>query len=80
MLKVDTALVPMMLTLSTLFALSVQARSGAAVLAPAKRMRSREDISVSEVSVYCSSFFPVMGLREVTRSLEAPSMGVCRAM
>jgi hypothetical protein len=65
----------MMLTLRTLFALSVQASSGAAVFAPAKRMRSREVISVSELSVYWSIFLPVTGLRDVTFSLEAPRIG-----
>jgi len=55
--------------------LSVHANSGAAVLAPAKRMRSREVISVSELSVYWSSFLPVIGLSDVTFSLEAPRIG-----
>jgi hypothetical protein len=63
----------MMLTFSTLFALSVHASSGAAVLAPAKRMWSRVVISASEASVYWSIFLPVMGLRDVTFSLEPPS-------
>lgn len=78
--KLDTAFVPMMFTFRTLFALSVHTSSGAAVLAPANRIRSREDISASELRVYWSSFLPVMGLSEVIRSLDAPSTGVWRAI
>jgi hypothetical protein len=61
-----------MFTLSTLFALSVHTSSGAAVLAPAKRMWLRAVISASELSVYWSSFLPVTGLRDVTLSFEPP--------
>jgi hypothetical protein len=74
-MKLATLFVPMMLTFNTLFALSVHASSGAAVLAPANSIRSREVTSVSEFSVYWSVFFPVIGLSEVTFSLEAPSIG-----
>ena len=79
--KLATFFVPMMLTLRTLFALSVHASTGAAVFAPAKRMWSLEVISVSELRVSWSSFFPVMGLRDVTFSFDpAPIKEECREM
>jgi hypothetical protein len=62
----------MRLTFKTLCALSVQARIGAAVFAPANRMFSLTSTSPSELSVYESSFLPVIGLREVTLIFEPP--------
>jgi hypothetical protein len=64
-----------MFTFSTLFARSVHASSGAAVLAPAKRMWLRAVISASELSVYWSILLPVTGLSDVTLSLEPPRRG-----
>jgi len=79
-LKVDMLLEPMMLIFNALFSLSVHAMRGAAVFAPAKRMLLLAEISVSELNVYWSSFWPVTGLREVTRSLEPPSIDEWREM
>lgn len=71
----------MIFTFSVFLALSAQASKGAAVFAPANRISCLEVISPSELSVYESIFLPVIGFRDVTRSLAPPpSNGECSEM
>jgi len=65
--------VPMMFTFTVFLVLSVHARSGEAEFAPAKRMESLDDTSLSELKVYCSNFWPVRVSRDVTLIFMPPS-------